>query len=86
MSFPTTPCDACAAPIILATTASGAPMPVDAEPAAGANIELRARAGAPVGYPVRTARRIGRVDLRHRHATTCAQLAAVRAGRKRPAR
>lgn len=62
----------CQAPIVWAITTNAKRMPVDAQPAAAGNIELR-DAGGPVPVAATLTPRLafGRTDLRTSHFATC---------------
>jgi hypothetical protein len=77
--FQTEPCRSCDAPVIWCQTGKGRAQPVDAEPAPGGYIAVRASAvpgGKPVAERVKPHLAFGRRDLRRAHHETCPQGAA----------
>lgn len=71
--FPTDTCDYCPATIIWAVTRNGTAMPVDAQPSAGANVQLVSQAGngPPLARVLNTAEQFGKTNLRMPHHATC---------------
>ncbi|WP_431976152.1 hypothetical protein [Micromonospora haikouensis] len=72
-TYPTEKCRSCPAEIIWAVTERGKRMPVDAEPAAGGNVQLVEQHGQLTAVVVPAKRAFGRTTLRKSHLMTCPQ-------------
>lgn len=76
--YPTEPCRSCGQPVIWAVTAALKDMPVDAEPAAGGNVQLERRYGQkPLARVLGVAQQFGKT-LRLAHFATCPHAASWR--------